>query len=115
MLVYAWPEPERAVDEFVTKRMKLGGDEGADVDFTYRIRFSKTSLRATDRGVRIYANKRLASSPSLLDSPTGMHGFRLTDYVDGVVHANFIDEQPTDATSPRIGTVCDGTRRCCRT
>jgi hypothetical protein len=99
-LVYAWPRPDDlGVDEFVSHRLRLDGEENEDdefIEFRYRIRFTSKPLTAADRGVRVYANKRLAASPSLLDAPTGMHGFRMTDYLDGVVHANFIDEQATD-------------------
>lgn len=94
--VYAWPDPGRPADEFVSKTLTLSGEEGGVIDFKYRMRFTDESLRAADRGVRVYANKRLAASPSLLDAETGMHGFRMTDYLDAVVHADFIDEQPID-------------------
>jgi hypothetical protein len=97
ILDWAWPEPDKAVEEFVG--MTLPADEEApEVSFRYRIRFTapKHALLASHRGVRIYANRRLASAPSLLDADTNMHGFRMTDYLDGVVHADFIDEQPLD-------------------
>ena len=101
-LVFAWPAPELPIEQFVTKQLPLLDDDGkADgrtIDFKYRLRFTGKGnhLHAAERGVRIYANKRLAAAPSLLDAPTGMHGFRMSDYLDGVVHADFIDQQPTD-------------------
>jgi hypothetical protein len=99
-LVYAWPKPQDLpINDFVTHQLQLEGEEHEQdefVTFRYRIRFTSKPLAAADRGIRVYANKRLAASPSLLDAPTGMHGFRMTDYLDGVVHADFIDEQATD-------------------
>ncbi|HEV8321265.1 MAG TPA: ATP-binding protein [Myxococcota bacterium] len=97
-LDYAWPDPALRIDDFVTRRLDLKGDDAGVVKFKYRLRFTapKNALRASQRGVRIYANKRLAAAPSLLDADTNMHGFRMTDYLDGVVHADFIDEQELD-------------------
>jgi hypothetical protein len=46
--------------------------------------------------VRVYAHNRLASMPSLLTADTNMHGFRMTDYMDGIVVADFLDDQPAD-------------------
>lgn len=96
---YAFPEPDRAKSDMVEKAMDAPGDEGgAKLSFRYRIRFTgkKASLPARERGVRIYAHKRLASAPDLLDVDTNMHGFRLTDYLDGEVHADFIDDQKSE-------------------
>ena len=95
-LVYAWPNPELAVGDLVEK--KLEREAGADVYFKYRIRFTedRAALSAQERGIRVYTHKRLASAPSLMDADTNMHGFRMTDYLDGVVHADFIDDQPVD-------------------
>ncbi len=94
--VYAWPEPTRAVDELVDASYKT--DDGRTFTFKYRLRFveDRAALTGKDRGVRVYAHKRLASAPSLLDADTNMHGFRMTDYLDGVVYADFIDDQPED-------------------
>ncbi|HYH08708.1 MAG TPA: ATP-binding protein [Thermoanaerobaculia bacterium] len=93
-LVYAYPEPDRDVTELVNHQLVLPDDRTQM--FSYRIRFTEKSLPARQRGVRVYAHKRLASAPDLLDLPTGMHGFRMTDYLDGIVHADFVDEQPTE-------------------
>lgn len=99
---YAWPQPDKPVKEFISHNLVLPSDDptkpGESVTFQYRIRFTEqgNALRAAQRGVRIYANKRLAAAPSLLDADTNMHGFRMTDYLDGVVHADFIDQQPLD-------------------
>ena len=94
---FAWPEPD-AVDrqEFVTKT--LPREDGGEIKFQYRLRFTgeNEALPAAQRGVRVYANKRLAAAPSLLDADTNMHGFRMTDYLDGVVHADFIADQEAD-------------------
>jgi hypothetical protein len=93
---YGWPDPEKPVSALVAKTLEI--EDGVQVDFKYRLRFTKLGkgLPARERGVRIYANKRLAAAPSLLDADTNMHGFRMTDYLDGVVHADFIDQQPLD-------------------
>ncbi len=90
--VYAWPKPELPVGELVSHKISKA-KAGRDVEFQYRIRFVKdrSALRAFERGVRVYAHKRLAAAPSLLHADTNMHGFRMTDYLDGVVHADFLD------------------------
>lgn len=93
---YAWPEPAVPVDQLVPCSYKT--DDGREFTFQYRIRFleDRKALGAQDRGIRVYAHKRLAAAPDLLDADTNMHGFRMTDYLDGVVHADFIDDQPED-------------------
>ena len=65
-------------------------------EIQYRVRFTKKSLVARDRGVRIYASGRLAAAPDLLGLDSGMHGFRLTDYIDAVAIADFIDQERTE-------------------
>jgi hypothetical protein len=91
---FAWPNPGLPASQLVEK--SLTTEDGQEVKFSYRMRFRDESLNAADRGVRVYAHNRLAAAPSLLDAPTGMHGFRQTDYLDGVVEANFVDDQSTD-------------------
>ena len=94
---YAWPEPTRPISEFVTHRISAN-ETGRPVDFKYRLRFveDRAALLASRRGVRIYAHKRLAAAPSLLHADTNMHGFRMTDYLDGVVYADFLDSLDRD-------------------
>lgn len=93
---YAWPSPERPAGDLVEK--SLPRDGGGTISFKYRLRFTgdREALPGAMRGVRVYANKRLAATPSLLDADTNMHGFRMTDYLDGVVHADFIAEEEAD-------------------
>lgn len=93
---YAWPSPEVSFPEFVEHSLQREG--GGEIKFRYRIRFTgkDEALPASERGVRVYARKRLAASPSLLGADTNMHGFRMTDYLDGVVHADFIEEEDAD-------------------
>jgi len=91
---YAWPKPEVAPEELIDEVIET--EDKQSFPFRYRLRFREESLKAADRGVRVYAHGRLAAAPSLLDAPTGMHGFRQSDYLDGVVEADFIDDQPTD-------------------
>jgi hypothetical protein len=103
---FAWPEPNTLpINDFVEKTLPREG--GGDIVFRYRIRFTKPNqaLDAQDRGVRVYARKRLASAPSLLGADTNMHGFRMTDYLDGVVHADFIDDEPADYISTDRGSL----------
>jgi hypothetical protein len=38
----------------------------------------------------------LRAAPSFLDADMNMHGFRMTDHMDGVVKADFIDDQKSD-------------------
>lgn len=96
VFVYAWPEPTVPIDQLIPCSYKT--DDGREFTFQYRIRFleDRQALGARDRGIRVYAHKRLAAAPELLDADTNMHGFRMTDYLDGVVHADFIDDQPED-------------------
>lgn len=94
---YAWPDPDATrIDEFVEHSLPREG--GGTITFRYRIRFTgkREALPASQRGIRVYANKRLAATPSLLEADTNMHGFRMTDYLDGVVHADFIEDESSD-------------------
>ncbi len=92
---FAYPNPNLSVKKLVDGTIKV---EDRQLSFRYRIRFTrrKRQLSAAERGVRIYARQRLASTPSLLDLGTGMHGFQNTHYLDGEVLADFIDEQRAD-------------------
>lgn len=94
---YAWPEPHLPVDQLVTKEISAE-ETDEQVRFDYRLRFveDRGALPASQRGVRVYAHKRLAAAPSLLSADTNMHGFRMTDYLDGVVHADFLDDSQRD-------------------
>jgi len=95
-LVYAWPEPARPIGELIDASYAV--EDGRTFSYKYRLRFveDRQALPAKERGVRVYAHKRLAATPSLLDADTNMHGFRMTDYLDGIVYADFIDDQPED-------------------
>jgi hypothetical protein len=92
---YAWPDPTTPVAETIEKILPT---EAGEIRFSYRIRFvpDRQALSAARRGVRVYVGRRLAAAPSLLDADTNMHGFRMTDYMDGVVQADFIDDQSVD-------------------
>lgn len=95
---YSWPADEHlGIHDLASRQIPIPETDGA-VEFQYRLRFvqDRSALRASERGVRVYAHKRLASAPSLLNADTNMHGFRMTDYLDGVVHADFIDEYERD-------------------
>lgn len=93
---YAYPEPSLAPTELVEH--SYTAEDGQEIAFQYRIRFRKREqhLQSRERGIRVYANRRLAAAPDLLDLKTGIHGHRNTHYLDGIVHADFIDEQPVD-------------------
>lgn len=94
---YAWPQPDEVpIDQYVER--SLPRETGGEIAFRYRIRFTGKgeALAAERRGVRVYARKRLAAVPSLLGADTNMHGFRMTDYMDGVVHADFVDDEEAD-------------------
>ena len=96
---FAYPESTTMTD-LVKQELPVDGEPGT-VAFEYRIRFRppKKQLRAKARGVRVYAHHRLASAPDLLDVKSSAHGFQYTSYLDGVVVADFIDDQPTDYIS----------------
>jgi histidine kinase/DNA gyrase B/HSP90-like ATPase len=93
--VFSYPQPDDPAGTLISAAVEGEGTTGV---FSYRIRFTGSSqqLDASERGVRIYAHQRLACAPDLLDLGTGMHGFQNTHYLDGEVHADFIDEQPID-------------------
>jgi len=92
-LVFAYPSPEIPAEQTV-EHSYITEEERKEVKFQYRIRFTAPSehLNARERGVRVYAHKRLAAAPDLLDMKTGVHGFNNTHYLDGIVHADFIDD-----------------------
>jgi hypothetical protein len=94
--VYGWPKPDLPVVDLVAASYQI--EDGRTFTYQYRLRFveDRQALPAKERGIRVYAHKRLAAAPSLLDADTNMHGFRMTDYLDGVVYADFIDDQPED-------------------
>lgn len=63
-------------------------------------RLKRGHLPASQRGARIYCNRRLAAGPSLLNLPTGMHNFHAQAYMECIVHADEIDRHAID----HIGT-----------
>ena len=93
ILEYEWPEPGTLPGDLVSASVSVGDGQK---DIQYRVRFTKKSLVARDRGVRIYASGRLAAAPDLLGLDSGMHGFRLTDYIDAIAIADFIDQERTE-------------------
>lgn len=96
-IAFAWPLPDECpVHEFVEHTLEREG--GGPISFEYRLRFTgdREALPGGRRGVRVYVNKRLAAAPSLLGADTNMHGFRMTDYLDGIVHADFIALEKAD-------------------
>ena len=97
--VYAYPAPEKRPRELVDHTLTT--EDGESFPIKYRIRFTgeKQHLPARERGVRIYATKRLASVPDLLDLSTGIHGFRNTHYMDGIVYADHLDDREADYIS----------------
>jgi hypothetical protein len=72
--------------------------EGENRVFSYRIRFTEPGqhLPSVKRGIRVYAHNRLASAPDTFELKTGVHGFQYLSYMDGVMVADFIDDQPVD-------------------
>ena len=92
---FSYPNQEISWRDLVDYSIEV---DGHAFPFQYRIRFTSRGkqLPASERGVRVYARQRLASAPSLLDLGTGMHGFQNTHYLDGEVHADFIDDQRSD-------------------
>lgn len=95
---YAWPEDAGRDHAHLVPDRYVDKETGCAYTFAYRLRFTeqKKYLRAMERGVRVYAHNRLASFPSMLNVNTSAHGFRYSDYLDGIVVADFIDELPTD-------------------
>ncbi|MFL6521712.1 MAG: ATP-binding protein [Chthoniobacterales bacterium] len=72
--------------------------EGEQRTFDYRIRFTEPGkhLPSVKRGIRVYAHNRMASAPDTFELNTGVHGFQYLSYMDGVVVADFVDDQPVD-------------------
>ncbi|MEQ1878028.1 MAG: ATP-binding protein, partial [Bdellovibrionia bacterium] len=75
---FAYPNPDLPSERLI--KGHIDAEEGGKLEFEYRFRFtgSKEHLTGSQQGVRVYAHKRLASAPSLLDLHTGIHGFRWT-------------------------------------
>jgi hypothetical protein len=97
---FSWPSSALPPSELVEG--EIPNEEGqAPTKFKFRIRFRgpKRQLPAKQRGIRVYAHHRLASVPDLLDVKSSAHGFQYTSYLDGVVVADWIDEQKTDYIS----------------
>ena len=92
-LEYEWPKPGTLPGKLVSASVDVGDGQKK---IHYRVRFTRKSLVARDRGVRIYASGRLAAAPDLLGLDSGMHGFRLTDYIDAIAVADFIDQERTE-------------------
>ena len=92
---FAWPDPDTPHMKLVSHSIDT---EVGKISFDWRIRFrmDRQSLPAQKRGIRIYTHNRMAAPPSLFNADTNMHGFRMTDYLDGVVVADFIDDQTQD-------------------
>lgn len=83
-------------NSLISKKFELG--DGKEYSLKYRLRFMppKGQLKENERGIRIYAHSRLAAAPSLFEIPTSSNGYQYTSYLDGVVVADFIDEQQID-------------------
>jgi hypothetical protein len=90
--VFAYPLPALPPDEMVKHMYET--DDGDKVEYFYRLRFTAPSkhLNARERGVRVYSHERLAAAPDVLDMKTGVHGFNNIHYLDGIVRADFIDD-----------------------
>jgi hypothetical protein len=103
---WAYPaDPKRTDDQLHYELVPLAG---GDYGIWYRIRFTrpKGQLKSHEYGVRVYAHSRLAAVPSLFEVTSSSNGYKYTSYMDGVVVADFIDEQQTDY----IGTNRQGLR-----
>lgn len=98
---FAYPEPERPLDDLVESTLEVDPETQTKITFQYRIRFTPPTqqLKAKARGFRVYAHNRLASAPDLLNVKSSAHGFQYTSYLDGVLVADFIDDQRTDYIS----------------
>lgn len=95
---YAWPEDTKRKHYQLVQQIYKDDETGQTYQFAFRLRFTdeKKYLMAAERGLRVYAHNRLASFPSMLNVNSNAHGFRYSDYLDGIVVADFIDELPTD-------------------
>lgn len=97
---YAYPEiDDLPIGDLAEGTIKVDDDVSYSIRYRIRFRPAKKYLPAKSRGVRVYAHHRLASNPDLLDVKSSANGFLYTSYLDGVVVADIIDEQPTDYIS----------------
>lgn len=98
-------EKGRKDSDLIYKAIELAGQQ---YGLRYRIRFTpaKGQLKSGENGVRLYAHNRLACAPMLFGVTSSSTGYKYTSYLDGVVVADFVDEQQTDY----IGTNRQGLR-----
>ncbi|MHB2264792.1 ATP-binding protein [Aliihoeflea sp. PC F10.4] len=77
-------------------------------DFQYYVGFRNRSLKGSERGARIYCNKRLAAGPSLFGLKTGMHNFYGSDYMECMVEADILDRGGVDLIATDRGDLKEG-------
>jgi len=95
---YSYPDDGARAKHALVSDSIVDSESGVTYSFSYRLRFTekKGYLPAMERGLRVYAHNRLAVMPTMLDVNSNAHGFRFSDYLDGVVIADFVDELPVD-------------------
>jgi hypothetical protein len=73
-------------------------ENGKTAKIKYRIGFfgSKGHLTTDEYGLSVYCHNRLAAKPDTFNIKTSTDGYIYHTYMDGVVEANFIDEQKLD-------------------
>lgn len=98
---FAYPVDSNIAANVLVEQTVPADDVCPEISFSYRIRFRGPGqqLPAKKRGIRVYAHKRLAALPDLLDVKSSAHGFQYTSYLDGIVVADFVDDLRTDYIS----------------
>ena len=94
---YAFPALEDEKDfSLVTGTIKC--EDGREFSIRYRLYFhgSGRQLPTDERGVRIYCHNRMAAPPDLFGILTSADGYMYSSYLEGVVEADYIDEQKVD-------------------
>lgn len=81
-------------DDLADDEVQIG--ELATMPVRYMVGFRRQNLPTSQRGARIYCNKRLAAGPSLFGLPTGMHNFHSQSYMECIVQADELDRHGID-------------------
>jgi hypothetical protein len=94
---YAFPPDEKtSKNDLLEASIKI--EDGRSFKIRYRIWFrpAKGQRPSHERGVRVYCHNRMASPPDLFDIKTSSNGYVYTSYMEGIVEADYLDEQKVD-------------------
>lgn len=94
---YAFPKDVALGDNDLSEA-EINTDDDRSFKIHYRIWFRppKGQLPSHERGVRVYCHNRMAAPPDLFDIKTSSNGYTYTSYMEGIVEADYLDEQKVD-------------------